>query len=116
MSMMRLWLTYGLDDQPGVSLSHGYYNNFVRHVLDSYSQGLLAQKKVTSYEAVSQHGSNACEIGLDMFIRYHTRKSKASGSSCPTRTNPISSQKPAKSDESCANTNCKKLTLGRFAF
>jgi hypothetical protein len=59
MSMMRLRLTHGLDDQPGVSLSHGYYNNFVRHVLDSYSQGLLAQKKVTSYEAVSQHGSNA---------------------------------------------------------
>jgi len=42
------------DDQPGVSLSHGYYNNFVRHVLDSYSQGLVAQKKITSYEPIPE--------------------------------------------------------------
>ena len=56
--MTRLGLTQELDDQPGVSLSLGYYNNFVRHVLDSYFQGLQAKKKITSYEAVSKHQNN----------------------------------------------------------
>ncbi len=41
------------DDQKGVSISVGYYDNFVRVVLDAYSQGMPAKKKVTSFKAVS---------------------------------------------------------------
>ncbi|KAH7390179.1 phosphorylase superfamily protein [Cadophora sp. MPI-SDFR-AT-0126] len=38
------------DDQKGVAISVGYYDNFVRHVLDAYSMGLSPRKKVTSFE------------------------------------------------------------------